>query len=278
MTKQPTDIIGYYAKLQIIAERYAAAGQYPPANITRKLQEIETRARATLSPAQLRAAEHHAHVAKDRISREIAANENARSAANTQRYVVDGVSKVTRGMAGSTEGLTPEQFQAVLDGKPIPGRRAPNQAERDAVFRQQTASFDPRGQGWTEREWVERLDQLADANDKQFDSLSKNYRAESAALRKTADTWRTDRIGYELQRRRSEGEAPSRELTANDDDRRRADIIQAYAEYAYEEKRPELVDDFGHDPMPQHLLEDETSKGDVARAWTEVEARGDTDG
>lgn len=275
MTKQPTDIIGYYAKLQILAERYAAAGQYPPTNITRKLQEIETRARATLSPVQLRAAEHHAHVAKDRILREIAATQRSRTAADTQQYVEDGVRKMTRGMAGSTEGLTEEQFRAVLDGKPIPGRRAPNQDERDAVFRQQTASFDPRGQGWTEREWVDRLDQLADANDRQFDSLSKNYRAESAALRKTADTWRTDRVGYELQRRRSEGEAPSRELTANDDDRRRADVIAAYADYAYEEKRPEMMDD---DPIPQTMMEDEGRTGDIARAWTEVDARGDSDG
>jgi hypothetical protein len=278
MNQQPPDIVGTYAKLQIIADQYYAAGQQPPANVVRALQAIETRARATLSPQQLRDAEHHAHIAKDRILREIATADRARTEAKTRQYVNEGVRKLTRGMAGATEGLTPEQFAAVRDGKPIPGRRPPTQAERDAAFRTNTAHLDPQGRGWTESEWAQRLDQLADANEREFTALSRSYHADPSQLKKTAETWRTERIGYGLQKRRAEREEPPREYVANEDDQRRADVIAAYADHAYEQKRPELMDDMGHDPMPERLLQDEGRTGDIARAWNDVDARSDDDG
>jgi hypothetical protein len=278
MNQQPPDIVGTYAKLQIIADRYYAAGQQPPANVVRALQAIETRARATLSPQQLQAAEHHAHIAKDRILREMATAEHARQEAKTRQYVNEGVRKLTRGMAGATEGLTPEQFQAVRDGRPIPARRAPTQAERDAAFRANTVHLDPQGRGWTEREWTQRLDQLADASEREFSALSRNYLADPTQLQRTATTWRTERVGYEVQKRRAERDAPSREYVANDDDQRRADVIAAYADHAYEQKRPDFMDDVGHDPIPERLLQDESRTGDIARAWNEVDARGDSDG
>jgi hypothetical protein len=39
-----------------------------------------------------------------------------------------------------------------------------------------------------------------------------------------------------------------------------------------------LMDDMGHDPMPERLLQDEGRTGDIARAWSEVDARSDDDG
>ncbi len=279
---QPVDLVGLYAKLSLVADRYYARGQQPPAHITNGINNIITRARASLTPAQMAAAEQHVHIARDRIMREEMTTRQQQHIADTDAKTERAVREMTRGMAGQTEGLTPTQFQAVLQGKPIPNHmRELSQQERDYVFQNRTQHIDPHGRGWTESEWQQHMDHLTDADDAAFQELSKNYRADPTDLRRAANEWGTERITRGIiERRQANDDRPSayeREPTpfrATEDDERRADVIAAFGEVAVND-RPTL-DVLTINEVSRESLEDTSSRGDVARAWVDTESRGAT--
>lgn len=236
---QTQDLIGHAARLSVVRDAYVARGMAVPAHITASLQRIETLARARLSPAQLAAAMHHYEVARMQTQQEAYARQSEQIAARANAQVDQWFGKVTAGMLGQ-ERLTRDQVQALARGKEVPLRsKRMTQEQRDAAFRERTRTLDPRGNGWTEAEYAKRMDALADATPGTFGALAKGYTVDPSQLRKAANRWKDDRIGYELQKRREAADrskgldnAPP---VVTDRDRRRAALIEAYANASADE-------------------------------------------
>lgn len=230
------DFVLQYARLKVAEENCLARGVQVPPALRMRMHELEAIAKSRLTPQQLQAALHHVEVAKVRV-RADAAREVAERRDKQVTQQVDGtVSSLTAGMLGRAGGLTRKELAAVAAGKALPkGQRMP-QAQRDAIYRQQTRAFDPAGKGWGEAEWTKRLDALADATPEQFGALAKQYRADATALRATVDRWRTDRYEHGLRQRREasdrfRGTDPIADRPPNYEERRRATIVNAYLQH-----------------------------------------------
>lgn len=234
-----TDVIGEYARLIVLRESAEAAGKRPPAELLRRIGEIETLARTRLTPDQLSAALGHVEHAKVRIYEEQAAARAAQVQASAKALADRTTRRLTAGVAGRLHGLTREQLTAAANGKPIPSGKHMTQAERDAAFRDRTRAIDPSGQGWAEAEYERRLNALADASPQEFDRLATGYRADPAQLRRAAAQWRKDRVEVGLRKRREEAdrvrglEKPDRDL--NENDKRRVALVSAFMEHAAEQ-------------------------------------------
>lgn len=234
------DIVGEYARLAVLRESIEASGRRPPADLIRRISQIETIARARLTPAQLAAATNHVEHAKLRIYEEQTAQREALTRAQAQEFADRTTRDLTAGIGGHSKGLTREQLAAAAQGKPIPKPKTMTQAERDAIFRDRTRAMDPQGKGWNEAEYERRMDALADASPQQFETLAKSYKADAAQLRRAADTWKGDRIEYAIKRRRGEDKPPEREL--NDAERRRLTLVNAFVEKSGDQ----IEDDLRH--------------------------------
>lgn len=228
------DIVGEYAQLAVMKEIYDAKGKRPPSDLVRRMQVIETTARARLTPQQFQAALHHVEQAKLHFNHEMQAQAQAREAAEAQAFADRATRDLTSGVVGQSRGLTRAQLSAVAAGRPLPAGPAKlTQAQRDAVFRDRTRAMDPAGKGWGEAEYERRMDALADATPEQFNKIASGYRAHPEQLRTAVRQWKGDRIEYGLMKRRQasdrfHGLEGERTREPNERDRRRATLVSAY--------------------------------------------------
>lgn len=290
------DMVGAYARLSLRADALRAAGKPVPIDITRGMQAIEMRARATIPPDQFQTVIHHVEAAKARLYQtEVAkAKEQATRQAHADKET--GVREVTRGLGllGNANGLTLEQFEALKTGKKVPTgvRQRPDQETIDAEMRRRTSKVDPTGKGYTDAEWVRRLDALADASEPEFTRLAQQYKLPPQKLRELTDYFKENRLGYGIQERlRDKDTTQDRardlsnaarsgvavkkrepepdEVEPADDDVRKAQLLDQYVKKTNWNDRRNA--DFITDAIPQRLLDNEFIEGDVARAWDEME-------
>jgi hypothetical protein len=196
------------------------------------MQRIETMAQARIPQHMMPDAMNHMHQAKLRIQQEMQAEQRRRLDAITQQTTGKFVRDLTLGIAGNQRGLTSDQVRAVARGeKLVRNKQKLSGAEKDAAMRDRTRWIDPRGHGWTVKEYEARMDALADATPREFSQLAKQYRADPAQLKRAASSWKDERIEYGLIQRRAE-RTKTQELPEvrepNPDDRRRAAVVTAY--------------------------------------------------
>jgi len=187
-----------------------------------------------------------------------------------------GVSDLTKGMLGLEDGLTPKQYREMREtGKvTIKGRTKRDSEAIDAHSRKATRALDPNGKGWTRAEWEALMDDLADTPPERLDAKIERtgLKADAKAIRKAVDKWRVDRIPIEMQRR-SEAAQPEEDETIQltDDQQRRADLLGAYVDDVPKARNYEQATG----AISQDYLEDDTARGDVARAWAAHEEHAD---
>lgn len=232
-----TDVVGEYARLAVLKERIEAKGQRPPSQLIVRMQQIETLARARLTPQQFQAAMTHVEHAKLNFSETLTAQEKAGEEARHKERADRITRELTAGLAGHGKGLSREQLRAVAEGKAP--RAKMTQAERDALFRERTRAMDPAGKGWSEDEYARRMDALADASPERFAALAKGYRADPDGLRRAAKNWQTERVEYGLQKRREASDKllglSGEPRTPTEADRRRASLVDAYLHHSAED-------------------------------------------
>lgn len=262
------DVIGEYARLTLYAEQLQRSGQSVPVGVVRRIQAIESTARTRLTPAQLNEALHHVEVAKMRMLTEQQTQQREASQRDMQQRMDRTTREMTRGWLGARDGLTPEQYGAVLDGKPLVFPRARGtQAEVDARFRAQT--------GMTEDEYVRVFDELASADDKTLTRRAQELRTTPEHLRAAVDRWKNgEGVAHGLMKRRFERQAPERPITPDADTRRRAHVVDAFLKHSVEERNPDLIPT---DRVRSDSLADDSSRGHVARAMEAVERGVDVD-
>lgn len=277
------DVIGRYARLTLAAERFSRAGRPVPYPIMQEIQYIEATAQSRLNPRQIAAAMQHVQHARAQILQQEHSLTHA-TIAEQNRADLERLSRsLTRDWFNRQEGLTPEQFVAVRDGKniTIPARKRLSKEQLDALSIEHTKSLDPNGEGFTFQEWEERLDELADMDPARFEENAKQYRVDSRELREAVKRWRVERLAVGLQRRREahEGEPEDQEIET-DSHQRKAQIVDAFAQsYKPSDRQHQRLFDES-DGVRRIIEEGEGQTGsverssDIAKAMVEVESRG----
>lgn len=280
------DVIGRYARLTIAAERFSRAGRPVPYPIMQEIQYIEATAQSRLNPRQISAAMQHVQHARAQILQQEHSLTHAQVAEQNRSDLERLSRSLTKDWFNRQEGLTPEQFVAVRDGKKItiPARKRLSKEQLDRLSIEHTKSLDPKGKGFTFKEWEERLDELADMDPARFHEKAKEYRADPHELRKAVKRWKVERLEVGLQRRREarEGEPKDHEIET-ESHQRKAQIVDAFAQsYKPSDRQHQrLFDD--SDGVRRIIDEGEGQTGcverssDIAKAMVEVEARGDSD-
>ncbi len=233
--------IGVYAKLKYQAERYEMAGQKVPAEIASAVRSIEQRAPQIMHPGVLQVAMRQARGQIEKWHDRDAEQAQLQQQLQDRKGVEDYTKEFTAGMFGQQDGLTPEQFNEMLDeGKvTFKARRKMTDEERIALtkkYRQGTKHIDPKGNGYTQPEWEALLDDLADTPPERLHGKikAKGLIGSPAQLEKMVNKWRGDRIGLEMHRRsekRDQERDDSTEDTVielNDEQKRRATITSAF--------------------------------------------------
>lgn len=259
----PFDLIAYYSRLLFQAEVYQASGRRVPTAIQSELYALEAHGRATLSPQQLGVVQDHVNVAKANFHKQLQTHmqqENARKVAEG----TDALSKeVTSGLLGRGEGLTAAQYREVnRTGKvTFPSKRLP-QHERDAIIREQTKAFDPKGVGYTEKVWADRMDAIADASAETRAKYADYHRMPHAEMEETAKKWQTQRFEYGMDKRMQAKASPEPVTrVADDSDKRRLAVTNAYLHHASNSGGIESPDD-----VPRDWLESGGVRGALAKA------------
>jgi hypothetical protein len=245
-----------------------------PFELSQAIRTVEDRARSVLSPQQMRAAQEHVATAKNRILHDEQSREHARNDRQANKLMQD----LTRGMLGRGDGLTREQFAQVQKGekklKFKSGQEYFDPKVADKVIRERTKRLDPAGKGFGFKEWQRRLDQLVDAGEGKFAELAKEYKGSPDELRKAVDAWGTDRYGFEMRMRNASKTPPKDEsVRVTDDDHRRATVIGAYLDHTDAEDDQQT--DMLFNGISNESLNDDGMRGDIARAFDQVEERDD---
>lgn len=280
------DVIGRYARLTIAAERFSRSGRPVPYPILQEIQYIEATAQSRLNPRQMAAALQHVHHARAKILQQEHSLTHARVAEQKQSALERLSRSLTKDWFNRQEGLTPEQFVAVRDGKKItiPAKKRLSKEQLDRLSIEQTKSLDPKGKGFTFKEWEERLDELADLDPARFHEKAQKYRGDPHELKKAVKRWKVERLEIGLQRRREEREGePKDHEIETESHQRKAQIVDAFAQ-SYnpsDRQHQRLFDD--SDGVRRIINEGEGQTGaverasDIAKAMVEVEAQGDSD-
>lgn len=277
---QPPDLIGLYARLDLARKQYQSAGQPLPPDLTRAILAVEARAQSMLSPQQIQAAQHHVHQAQQRLIADQYDQIAREQAAQADRAGREVIGSLTQGAFGERDGLTPEQFKSLVKGQKVkidPKYRKFDRKAASADVRERTKRIDPEGKGYSLKEWERRLDQLAETvNDpKRWKEVSAQYRMDPAELRKLANNWAENGLKHVMERRERErfGSDKPTEVEPTDDHRRRAQLLDATTRSATREEEFDMLSD---SIRPESLMDD-SPRGDVARAFAEVEAREEHD-
>jgi hypothetical protein len=278
------NVVDSYARLTLTAERLQRSGQAVPVKLVQAIQAIESFANARFTPSQMRSAMQHVAQAKSRLVAEEYRAEKIKRHAKLEADAEAWTKRETQGMLGQANGLTRKQFQQLRDGKPVhfPSRRIADGKPEEV--RRQTAALDKRGKGFTQKEWEERLDELADASDERFAMLAKQYNASPEELRKAAKRWETERVGFELQRRLTANDKGHTIEKPHEGEQLRAQIIDSMwktDEETLSRLRPKQQQEyveFATDSISQQSLDDKGMRGDIARAWSDSDAREEANG
>lgn len=265
------DIVRQYAELSLAADTFGSAGMPVPFELGQAIRQIEDRARQTLTPEQMRSAMAHVSAAKTRILNE----EQERRHVRMERSADDLMRDLTKGMLGQEKGLNREQFARVRQGKDVTfksNRPTFDPVAADKKIREQTRHLDPKGKGFGLREWERRMEQLAAADEDRFGVMARQYAVPAEKLREGVERWKSERYDYEMRKREGLRDEP-REHTAktHDDDHRRAQIIGAYVD-TVDVNDNEQTDQL-FNGISSSSLEDDGMRGDIARAFAEVESR-----
>jgi hypothetical protein len=244
-----------------------------------------------LTPEQLHVANLHVEQAKHAWNEQSVRGQHADFQLTIEQKIEGGVREMTHGMLGQPNGISRAQLSAIRSGAEIPREHRPrkSQAAIDAHWRQITRDLDPAGKGWSEQEAVRRLDALVDAAPDRFAEEAKKFRGDPARIRREANNWNEQRIGYGLLKRRMErdmklGRERPDTQEPNDRDRRRAAVVDAYltgtADTLEGDTRQGKVspafDEFT-ERVPEHLL-NETHDGKPTRRAQLAQAMAEADG
>jgi hypothetical protein len=283
------EMIREYAHLQHKTEIYQAHGQAVPANITLRMNGLLAWGRAHIHPNSFHLAiqEVNATVANLHMQRGSGEQEFREG---TKKELLDrAVGKVTQGMLGQAK-LTPNQLKAIVKHEPLRARIAPkqqSQAQRDAEIRAATKQFDPRGIGFGEKEFRKRMDELTDAesNPQEFARLVHKYKGDMDGARQAVKAWKSTRLAIGLDQRARERQEIRGYKDKNpvlkevpDSEHRKATLATAFLADASDQADRgdyENLNDL-REEIPQRLLQEDSSRGQVARAFEAVEARGET--
>jgi hypothetical protein len=278
-------LIREYAHCEHEASIYQAHSQPVPAHIQRRIIDIEAWARVNVHPAHLQAAiqekDHYvAHLKQEHIKLETAHNNQLK-----QATLEKAVGRVTQGMLGQDK-LTPQQLRAIVTKQPlrarIPRQQQLTQAQRDEQTRNATKMYDPAGKGWTEKQFFKRMDDLADANEAEFAKLVRGYGVDPTHVRKFANDWKSQRVEFALKQRMADrhGDDTPGPLLDKVDDRDHRRAVLATAMLADAGEQAERGDSSNLDGFieetPTPLLEESGRRGDVARAFEQLEFRGES--
>ena len=202
------DVVQRYALLQCAVENAHAHGRRADPAFYREIQRIETMARVHFTPQQLQDVMHHVEVAKMHLKQREIDSRDAAFTAYTARQIDRTARDLTRNTFGG-DGLSRRQLgEAARSGKrpATPRNDRLTQAERDQISREQSKRFDPAGRGWSEKEWVRRLDALVDAKPNQRAALTRQYR-DQANLQQLTNKWSNDRWEHGLAKRQAARDA-----------------------------------------------------------------------
>lgn len=273
--QQPVNIIGLYAKLEIAKERFEAAGKPVPENIIRNLQAIQARAQTTLDPRALQHAMQYVHTEKDRLLNEESALSRRAQVERAERVERDFVKRVTQNVTGAKRNLSLEELDALRRGK----FKVDEPVDTDKFFRSATKKLDPRGKGYSRAEYARHMDLLVDASPENFKKYAQGFNATEEDLRAAAKAWEGERDGFRLMERLQRKDNDIREHGKPDvqqkidpRDELRATIAHNMIDDAAKRQDTKRVGEL-MDDIPDFILEDEHTRGDVGRAMQEVEER-----
>lgn len=270
-----TDLVGQYAELALAAETFLSAGRPVPFELSQAIQRIEARAGQVMSPAQIDSALQHVEAAKIRILSVEQVGHSDRMERDADAIAKD----TTTGMAGQSDGLTRKQLQAVAEGKSLrvtPPHEVFDPKKANATVRQQTKKFDPAGKGYNLKQWEDKLEGLVSVadDDAKIKRAAQSMGVTEAELRRTLNDWDNTRYDYEMRKRNAVSATPKEEVfKPTDDDQRRAVVTQAYfdsVDGSNEDQMDTLMGD-----VSSESLEDESMRGDVARAYVQEEETND---
>lgn len=279
---EPRDIVGDYTKLSYIADQLAARGQTVPTSISAQIQQIERRATAMLGPDQLRYVQQHVESTKAQWHERDLAEARAGAADRQQKALERNVRQMTEGMFGLKDGLSLEQMDEMrtkgrVTIKP-PGK--PDRKKLDKQSKKATAAIDPTGEGYTRAEWEDMLDELVEAPAEALDErITKlGLRADKRKMRKAVENWRTESVGLEMQRRtekelRKQGEEV---IELSDEDKLRNELLFNTLEDVENNGDDRWMSRMT-DSISEDLLNEDGVRGDVARAFSDVEESADYD-
>jgi hypothetical protein len=278
-------MIQRHAYLSTMKDLAESTGRPVPPSVKQELAYIEMTARARLNPQQLAAAQQHSHALQAQYHEATARKRAADVALDADRKIKGHFEK-------ALPGRSAQEVRAIAAGKPLPKPPARmSQAERDSATRAHTKKLDPSGIGWTEKEYVARLDELSDSDPKEFAQLAKSFKADPNKLRKLADDWQSERLSYGLAKRREarEGKMERKSVERIEPagwESRRAKLADSWEKIvtddvrqAHEEGRvSELGETFFTDE-DSHLSNEQIAGGSprraaLAQAWDEVKENG----
>lgn len=260
-----------YAELSLAADSYRSAGMPVPFEIQSRIDRLAAMAHQRLTPEQFEQYRDHVEAAKVRILNE----EQTQREEADRRKGNDVVKQMTAGMLGQKDGLNYEQLQAAKNGKSIKVRPHFNLLDRkktDAEVRAATKKLDPRGKGFGREEWERRLEQMAMADYDGLTRIAKSYKASEEQIRAMARDWQQKRGQYEMDKRTAVSKPPKEEVfKPTDDEQRRAAVVDAYIGSVDTDDEGEM--DTFFDGVSDDSLEREGMRGDVAKAFVEIEER-----
>jgi hypothetical protein len=285
---QIQQLIEEYAHLEHSAAIYREFSQQVPPELIRKMEGIVAWGRANIHPNSFHLAiqEVNQRVATLQAQRMEINQELDRIQGQAQRKNVlsDAVSRITKGMLGQAS-LTPNQLKAIVNKQPLRAR-IPNQHlsadQKDALMRESTKAFDPKGKGWGVKEFTRRMDELTDANEADFNRLTRYYRVDPREARLQANRWKHVRVEYGVKQRMLErhgdgGPGPIlREVP--DHEHRKATLATAMLADANDQSArgdSRNLDGYvGEGSIHPSYLEDTGRRGDIARSFEKVESLG----
>jgi hypothetical protein len=286
--KQALDqLVGEYAHLQHKAEIQQAHGQRVDPNILLRMSALYAWGKAHIHPNSFPG------VVREVNSR-VADLHFQRSSGEQQYKGEKGRSQLKNAVAGLTKGilgqpsLTPNQLRAIVQHQPLRARipkQELTQAQRDEQMRISTRHIDRKGKGWGEKEFQRRMDELSDCKEDEFLRIVQKNGYDVAGSRQAVKMWKKTRLDIGLNerlraRREARGETDSNPVIreVRDSEHRKATLASAMitdAQYQHERGDSQFINEIS-ESIPQRLLEEDSSRGAVARAFELVEQRGET--
>ena len=279
------NVIKEYAQLTLARDRYFAAQRPVPQQVVRRIQEIEAWGQTRFSPEQRSQALWYAeqektHLLAREANQQEAVSQQTRQQTEALRQAnVDTLARRISAKAG-IDAQTSEEFHRILRGKsitrgtPKPVKVAPKTL--DEATKQATAHIDARGEGFTAKEWKQKLDGLWD-----YHGTHQWKEKVAAAGLRGAKALSEAMVRFqheEMVRRLSPEPEPVHEVKPEERDIRRAVIAKEMAEHLAEEgtdeelaefHRPELLNSAKEIVEDRYGYEGDSLRKDLAKVILE---------